>query len=70
MSLNITKIDKALAECNRFIEAAIKAKQKIAGFKIEAPLGRLRNFESPTKENGTMKRASLDLTRALAELRK
>lgn len=62
MSLTIKKIDKALAECNRFIEAAIKAKQRI---NCKQP-----DFIYPSKENGTMKRASLDLTRALTELRK
>ena len=67
MPLTIYKIDKALAECNRFIEAAIKAKKAAmenqAGFKNT-------DWSYPRKENGTMKRASLDLTRALAELRK
>jgi hypothetical protein len=62
MPLTIKKIDKSLAECNRFIEAAIKAKQRIEKADLVRPC--------PSMENGTMKRASLDLTRALADLRK
>lgn len=61
MPLTINKIQKSLDECSRFMYAAILAKKRIED---------ANNYVHPSKENGTMKRASLDLTRALSELRK
>lgn len=59
--MNVTKIDRAVSEAKRFIEAAERAKARLEadGF---AGMG--------SKETGACRRASLDLTRSLAELRK
>jgi hypothetical protein len=54
------KIDKAIFEANRFIELAEVWKKRFAQEK----------YIYPSKENGACKRASLDLSRALSELRK
>lgn len=67
MALTIYKINKTLAVCNRFIEAAIRAKKRAREIKSVIEVD---DWMDQSKENGTVKRASLDLTRALAELRK
>lgn len=54
-------IDHAIKEARRFIEAAIAWKSRLEGCNYYHP---------PTKEGGAAKRASMDLTRALTELRK
>ncbi len=59
MPLKSKKIEKALAESSRFIEAALKAKSRIEK----------EEHVWPSKESATMKRASMDLTRSLSELR-
>lgn len=66
--MEYSKLEIAKAEAKRFLEAAGKVKVKM----IEASQVAPRQFciEDYTKENGSCLRASLDLTRALAELRK
>jgi hypothetical protein len=53
-------LDTAEAEARRFLKAvaALRAVGKISGYQIG------------TKESGAVRRASMDLTRALAELRR
>jgi hypothetical protein len=55
--MNSTTLQNAILEAERFLRAA-KIAQKSS------------NELSAGKENGAAKRASLDLTRALAEMRK
>jgi len=54
-------VDKAIAEARRFIEAAMAAKRRWAEDKYARPRA--------SKEGGALQRASLDLTRKLAEMR-
>lgn len=63
-----TTLDEAIAEAKRFIAAAEKlqvAQNEPAGTRMKRT-GRW----STTVESGATKRASMDLTRVLAELRK
>ncbi len=60
----IEKLEKALSEANRFINLAHKAKDRLEAEANE----HYRAYA--TKEFAAAKRSSLDLTRALAELRK
>lgn len=61
--MDYKKVDMAISEAHRFIEKAIKAKAKleVKGNTV---------YLTGSKETGACRRASLDLTRALAELRK
>ncbi len=61
--MDYEKLEKAKSEAKRFLEAA----EEVRIHRGNSPHVWL---ESHTKENGTCLRASLDLTRALAELRK
>ena len=56
----IDRIDVAVTECERFMGKALRYKDRLLD--AEYPMN--------TKEGGACKRASMDLTRALAELRK
>jgi len=59
-------LDKAIAEAFRFLEAA-KAVQKACQ---SSPIdGEIYHTDSP-KHTGAVKRASMDLTRALADVRR
>ena len=55
----ITTINLAISEARRFIQRAIEWKNLLNSFSV-----------SGSKEGGAAKRASMDLTRVLAELRK
>jgi len=62
MAFNIEKLQFAVEECRRFIYKAEDAKKRLKEDKYAGISG--------SKETAAAKRASLDLTRALAELRK
>ena len=59
--MNTAKIDKAILEAHRFLRAVEAARRR-----LEAD--RMADFGC--KETAACRRASMDLTRALAELRK
>ncbi len=65
--MNIPEIKNAIAEAERFID---RAKDLLNTVKREETSAYV--FESYTvgKESGALRRASLDLTRALADMRK
>jgi len=66
--MNVKKIDEAIAEATRFIEKAKQAKKRI---KLEYP--RAGDDFDPcmsSKETAACKRASMDLTRLLTNLRR
>ena len=67
--MNRDVIETAIAEARRFIDRAEEAHgaQEWHEF-TNAPGGYWRNLN--TKATGAMKRASMDLTRALADLRR
>jgi hypothetical protein len=52
-------LKRAVAEAKRFIEVAKAVKVEPADFSL-----------GPSKETGAVKRASMDLTRALADMRR
>ena len=58
----VEKIDNAMAECRRFMLRADEWKKRIKADKYALISG--------TREGGAAKRASLDLSMALVELRK
>jgi hypothetical protein len=60
--MNRKTLDVAIAEAERFLERAKK-------LKVCEPSSHNYFYSSP-KEQGATRRASLDLTRALAEMRK
>lgn len=62
--MKLKKIDVAVAEAQRFLErvAAIEALSEADRVEIE--------MSFPTKEVAALKRASMDLTRALTDMRK
>lgn len=61
--MDYKKLDIAIREAHRFIEKAVKAKERIT---VEGNTV----YITGCKETGACRRASLDLTRALADLRK
>lgn len=63
----VETLQKAIMEAKRFIEVAEKVKIIHDKYKSGKPFIRIKDY---TKESAACKRASLDLTRALAELRK
>jgi hypothetical protein len=64
--MKIDKLNIAIAEANRFLKAAKLAQVRI--WEIKAREGEYAVVVS--KETAACRRASMDLTRALAELRK
>lgn len=62
--MNDAKIKKALFEAHRFIDAV-----KALNVEMAKPKSSFY-FSSYPKESGAIKRASMDLTRALADMRK
>jgi hypothetical protein len=70
-------LDKAIIAAQTFIQAANEAKRSDAEARrycLESrtykPYGFSETFDGPSKDVAAVKRRSLDLTRALAELRK
>jgi len=61
--MNLKKLETAVAEAKRFLVKAQAAKKRIQ------KEGKYAEY-TPTKETAAARRASMDLTRALAELRK
>jgi len=60
-------IDRAIAEAKRFLERAKELKVAVR----DPDDGKfLKTYPSAPKEHGALRRASLDLTRALAEMRR
>lgn len=65
--MNIHTIDTAMAEAERFIERA----KALMGTMSKSPSVAGQNYTSMhPKESGAVKRASMDLTRSLADLRR
>lgn len=64
--MKLEKIEKAEQEARRFLETAIAARKRI---KHEQQCADSEYAIICTKETGACRRASLDLSRALAELR-
>ena len=62
MTITIAKIDKVVNEIHRFLFVAGKAKNRLKENKYASVCG--------CKETGAVRRASMDLTRALVEIRK
>ena len=60
MAVTIEKIDRAITEANRFIRLAQKTKKRLKDDKY-ASFG--------CKETGAVRRASMDLSRILVEIR-
>ncbi len=58
--MNKDKVIKAVAEAKRFLATVKDANDR----------DRTGDYYSPSKESGALKRASMDLTRALAEMRR
>ena len=58
----IKKIDAAVFEARKFLKKAFAWKKRLCNDNLA--------YLSGTKEGGAAKRASMDLTRSLAELRK
>lgn len=67
--MNDKSIDRATAEAKRFLE---RAKEWKAATKDPDWIGGdgYKYYPSAPKQSGALRRASLDLTRALAEMRK
>jgi len=72
--MNIQKINKAIDEAERFLFRAIVAKrQLVIDFNSDAKrlaLANINVYANVNKENAACKRASMDLTRALADMRR
>jgi hypothetical protein len=64
--MTITEIDNAVNECTRFLVRAKRAKDRIKRDKAE----RGEWAGTSGRETAALRRASLDLTMALAELRR
>ncbi len=65
--MNIKQLEKALQECSRFRDAAVEVRN-VAWRKSGTV--RIPTVIEYCKEAAACKRASMDLTRALADLRK
>ena len=63
--MNRPKVESVIQEAERFIK---KAKAALEKDKIHNPCGTF--YSTGTRESGAMRRASLDLSQALEELRK
>ena len=64
--MNIDQIDKAIEEAERFTLAAFRAKKTIKAIEKEHS----KFYSVVSKDVASCRRASLDLTRSLAEMRK
>lgn len=60
--MKLCKLEIAIAEAARFVVIARKAKERLKSDKYASITG--------SKETGAARRASMDLTRALSELRR
>ncbi len=73
--MNLEKTERALAECRRFQskgEAALRAagrQQRDTRERLNIPKFNQTSIDA-CKESGALRRASMDLTRALSDLRK
>ena len=68
--MNLLKLDGAIKEAERFLVRAKSLKSMMEEYKrIESEFDCDYPFNSP-KEQGAVNRASMDLTRALADLRR
>jgi hypothetical protein len=61
--MRLQDVQRTMKECERFMEAARKYEMRVKD-------SRVGGYRSASKEGGTVKRASMDLTRSLAEMRK
>ena len=61
MAITVMKIDATMKKVNRLMVACIVAKKAIMDSE---------DFEQHPKETGAVRRASMDLTRSLADLRR
>lgn len=60
--VTVEKLDEAIKDAERFIEKAMECRKKLKNDSMAEFCG--------CKETGTVKRASMDLTNSLIELRK
>ena len=63
--ITIKKLNKTIVVLKRFVDAANEAKKELSGQESQTYCP-----GSCPKQTGAVRRASMDLTRALAELRK
>ena len=76
--MNLAKLNTAIAEAERFLnraraaqEAHRAAVQPLPGYEEQARMYPVTHLNSSNpRENAALRRASMDLTRALADLRK
>lgn len=70
--MNLNKLNNSIEEAERFLEKAKILKSELKNtYEIEGYNGRkIQCTPSCPKESGAVRRASMDLTRSLAELRK
>ena len=72
--MNIKTVTEAISEAERFLSAAraALARQEFAQREFEISIGKVAIYEywPPCAENAAAKRSSLDLSRALARMRK
>jgi len=61
MAVTIKKVDKAIEEANRFITIAGKARER---------LSKDRYAQFGCRETGAVRRASMDLSQALVDIRR
>lgn len=66
MTMSYNDLDRCIDEARRFIDKAKKAQRRLINDKVDKNWGPICG----TKETGAARRASLDLTRILAELRR
>lgn len=67
--MNRDQIDAAVVECNRFLERATDARDVLSFVPFDSRNGGYWSNDDTTK-TAALKRASMDLTRALADLRR
>jgi hypothetical protein len=73
--MDAARIKHARREAERFLDALTSYEQRVKAERAEADEAALKGrpcyaLTSGTKESGAVRRASLDLTRALADLRR
>lgn len=69
--MKIAKIDAAIAEAQRFIDRAKELKAaKQSSYNSSTWAHKTLDGQNCPREQGALRRASMDLTRALADLRK
>jgi len=65
--MNMLKLEEAIGEASRFLEKARELQERGLGLRGRPPIG---GVFTGCKESGATRRASMDLSNALADLRK